>query len=132
VILGTAMLPPVEVPTLSSSLTLDVAIRYGTGVLTIDNAWLLPLTADITVLSDAPEHVWLDAPTIDVPTPRIYAGSLPDRSDAIGASSLAIGGWAAPLVDQPSLSVHAACAATDLQVGGSYYKRWHTHAAEGS
>lgn len=104
----------------------------------VDEVWLfnmvtgrlsLRMTDDIAFFApvpwETPSRVWLDAPSAGVPVPRVWFGTVADRSDAWCAANIdAIGNH--ELVP-PSVNLFVVTSGIPVQVSGSYYPRFHTH-----
>lgn len=95
------------------------------------DAWMLPVDDDCgleVVLTDK-ANLWMDSPTTASAVPRVLEGDSPDRT---GATFPLRGARAGTHVLSPGLTgiTVITTVAQNPRVTTSYYKRWHSNAAE--
>lgn len=101
-------------------------------VLTLDDAYLFWAAegCGLTVLSTAQEHVWLDTPDTASPVPTYWTGTNADRSDAYHPGDALLVPGSHPLLPGQMRVWVATLGTTYPDVSATYYKRWHSNAAE--
>lgn len=119
-------------------LTLQSANPSG-DTITLDEAWLFNLDlGSVTIVScgagtpaagSVANRLWIDQPSIDTPLPRLWIGTVDDRSDSWAPGT--VDAWGVHSLDPPSVNVFVATAGADgCEVSLTHHPRWHTHAGQ--
>lgn len=133
---GTIFLPPTEIQSATTDAVVRLRVKAGGGY--IDEIWLCPLAADLTVIdcgegmvspAGASSHLWIDAPSPSRPLGAWWRGASDARVNARSATAnLIVKGRH---VFEPG-RMRAFLAVTGTQgptLTVEYEPHWHTHAA---
>lgn len=133
--LGVLHLPVTDAPG-NSDAVVRITIENNTAATNVelDEAWAFNYTdGSLTWIADqaADKNVWINAPTVEIPTVRIYTGANPDQSDAYQVDGNSIRSWGDHLLGPgPWTAFTVTTDAEDAAVSGSFYKTWLHNAAE--
>lgn len=97
-----------------------------------DEAWLFPMEEDcaLTALLSPEPHVWLDSPDLTSPVPQVLEGAASDKSDAHWPKN-GVYTMGNHVFTPGRTAVFTATHGVDWpEVTLTYYKRWHSNAAE--
>jgi hypothetical protein len=108
--------------------------------ITFDEAWLFNLDmgslTHVDAVTGSPSsggpsnRLWIDQPSIDVPLPKLWVGTLADRSDSRHIAANSVAAWGQHSFEPPDVNVFVVTTnAVGASVTLSHYPRWHTHAA---
>ena len=80
-------------------------------------------TGSLVILEDVPtRHLWIDAPTVQAPFPKMYAGNEPDRSDAAPIGHMATR-WDVLGMPPGQMNIFTALGVANGAVAAEYFPR---------
>jgi hypothetical protein len=135
-VLGALALPTQPIPQ-GSGLNVVITLTGSApapGTISLDELYLLNLTTGEITLVNAgatATRLWLDAADADPVRnrPQIYAGTLDDRSDAVGVPSSQIMSFGDHDLDPRGVTLFTVTdGVPGAEVSGSFYQRWHSRA----
>lgn len=96
-----------------------------------DEAFLFRTGDDcaLTVVEHPADHLWLDSPDVSNPVPSVWEGSAANRSDIRHPGSR-LKSQGIHVLHPEGTAIFAGAITNQLDVSATYYRRWHSNAAE--
>lgn len=100
----------------------------------IDDAWAFRAGDDcaLTMVDANQPHVWIDSPNVDNPSPRVSMGASADRTDSFHPGSRVMAHGTHTFPPGRTALFTATRGMDNAHASLSYFKRWHSNAAEES